>query len=118
MEKIQLIKAIYTYLMMAIGIALIITGIFNTTNFIVKKITLKEYPINSYEYPYPIDRTTVTVDGKESNTKNELTAEEKQKNEDFRQSKQVQDLTNALVFLIVGTFLFTLHWKLSKSLDK
>lgn len=118
MEKIRLIKAIYVYIMMIVGIALIITGIFNVTNYVVKKVTLKEYPINSYEYPYPIDRTTVTVEGKETNTKNDLTAEEKQKNEDFRQSKQVQDLTNAIVFLLVGTLLYLLHNKMSKNLDK
>ncbi|EKD57060.1 MAG: hypothetical protein ACD_58C00010G0006 [uncultured bacterium] len=118
MEKIRLIKAIYVYIMMIVGIALIITGIFNTTNYVVKKVTLNEYPINTYEYPYPPDRAIVAVDGKESNTKNALTDEEKQKNEDFRQSKQVQDLTNAIVFLLVGTLLYLMHSRMSKNLDK
>lgn len=118
MDKAHLIKAIYVYIMMIVGVALIITGIFNTTSYVVKKITMDEYPINVYEYPYPPDRTTVTVDGKESNAKNDLTDEEKQKNEDFRASKQVQDLTNAIVFLLVGTMLYLLHSKMSKNLDK
>ena len=116
MEKVKLIKAIYVYLMMTVGIALIITGIFNTTSFVVKKVTLKVYPVNTYEFPnQPIsaapvaDKVTPTAD---------LTDAQKKGNEDFRQSKQAQDLTNAIVFLIVGSFLFALHKKMSEGLDK
>lgn len=103
----KLIPVIYYYLLSAVGMVLIIIGLFNTFNYVTGITIYEKYPL-----PYGNETrcdympTSVKEEGITTPTRMEclegLEAE--------RKKAQADDLKNAIAFTTIGILVFGLHF--------
>lgn len=109
---LKLIRKIYIYIALLIGLILIIIGSVQLIDIGLKKFifTKADEPLM---YPYPpapfSKETTISKEELEKQQLKQLEFE-RQNLERERQRK----LTNSLSFVLVGSIVFILHWYLSK----
>ncbi len=96
---------------------MLIIGIFNLSQFVVKKTLLPKYDLG-------YDETRCTVYAPQVEGPKTLPSDiKKQKDECLKQlneqrsTKQVLDLTSAVTLLLVGGVVFTFHFKRTKTLE-
>src|SRR3990167_1487131 len=112
--KSHLIKTIYLYVVSVIGVIMIVTGFIGLVNTTVKLVVFDEYPI-----PYYTDfAKEPTVVGAKDERSAEQKAEDERKAEErrdqARKEQMVNDLTNGIALTVVGTVLYTYHWRLAR----
>lgn len=107
----DLIKSIYLYLFTAVGLVLIIVGVFQLSNYIIKITVFEKYNLGYEEtrcdyLPQsvaPGEDKTATGTAKTEKEKCEKTTEE------LRKFKKVTDGARAVTFLLVGGAVFAFH---------
>jgi len=112
--KSHLIRTIYLYVVSVIGVIMIVTGFIGLVNTTVKLIVFDKYPVPYY--------TDFVKDPSITDTKDERTAEQKAEDErkaeerrdQARKEQMVNDLTNGIALTVVGTVLYTYHWRLAR----
>lgn len=121
----ELIKTIYFYLFSAIGLILVIVGIFQTSEYVVKKFFLPKYDLGygeSCDYfgkiiPAPIDgRQVATTSAEEQKMLDQQKKDCLTRIEEQRAVRQVTDLARAITFIIVGSVVFIFHFRRTKLL--
>ncbi len=112
------IKTAYFYVFSAIGIILLVMGIFKLSDFAVRNFFLDNYYLDyeagrcSYLEPAP-----VKVEGSETPSNIDLL---KRCEEDLvreREVKKVTDVASAITFIVVGTVLFIFHYRRARKLS-
>ena len=129
-SKISVVRAIYLYLMCAASVLLLLFGLYGFISFIVKSTMLDQYPIQKYDLPYigsynnyncspseVIDVNSGQISASSTDNCGSLTKEQEKENDRYRESKQVEDLTRSVFYLITGLLIFGFHWKLTKTLN-
>lgn len=106
----KLIPAIYFYLLSAIGMVLLIIGLFNTTHFITGVVAYDKYPLrNGSEARCDYLPQPVPLDGQKmapSNTKEDcLKSLEKE-----RATTKADDLEKSISFTAIGLLVFGIHF--------
>ncbi len=96
------IRTAYFYVFSAIGIILLIIGVFKLSDYGVRKVFLDNYYL-PYEagrcsYPQPQDKCL-----------EELSRE--------RKVKEVTDISSSITFLVVGSALFAFHYRRARKLS-
>ncbi len=96
------IRTAYFYLFSAIGVILLIVGVFKLSDFTVKQVFLDEYylPYESGRCNYPQPR--------------EQCMEELKRERDL---KEVTDVSSSITFIVVGLLLFGFHYKKARKLS-
>lgn len=123
--KPSLIRTIYLYVFSGIGLVLFLAGIFQGVRFLVNVTQFSTYPLAQYEetqcdYPFTLYGKPAPLE--EANRETAPSEEEIQRQEEkckerqteLRQRKRVEDLTQALTFLVVGALVFIPHWHLAR----
>lgn len=120
-----IIKTIYFYIFSAVGLILIIIGLFNSAHYLVKKTLLPKYDLGQEEQrcdfvgrvaPVPLEPTKTGSATSESYLK-ELEAQKKDCQvslEEQRKVREVTDLSSALSFLVIGAGIFIFHYRVIK----
>lgn len=113
----RLIPTIYFYLLSAIGMVLIIIGLFNAAHYIVGVTAYDKYPLgygpeSRCEYmPKP-----ALLEGQTQPTQSDKETEQKAKEdclktvETERQNKKVDDLEKSITFTSIGLLVFGAHF--------
>lgn len=114
----KFLKTLYFYFFSAIGLILIIIGIFQLSDFAVRKYFLPKYNLGYEENRCDYAAQPVSV-AKEPGvpTSEDLTkqAEKCQKSlEEYRKYKEVTDFARAISFVVVGGAVFAFHFKQTK----
>lgn len=117
------IKTAYFYVFSAIGIILLIVGVFKLSEFTVKKIFLDDYYL-----PYESGRcayleATKPIEGNvspDSSTNQILIDQKVQCEADLakeRKVKEITDISSSITFIIVGLVLFVFHYRRARKLS-
>lgn len=137
----QRISLIYFYLISTISIVLLVIGIYHLVTFAINAISYDKYPLRyaggedcEYlygKYPRGVDVVTVAPNGSTtpggtvipSPSPEEMEREKKacqKRIEAERKQNFIEDIRNAVVFTLMGTVLFALHFPLAlkKAKDK
>ena len=119
----ELIKSIYLYLFTAIGLILIIVGIFQTSNYVINLIAFDNYQLGYEENRCDYVTQPIAVEaGKTPVQDPTLQKEQKDKClktlEEFRRYKKITDGARAITFLIVGGGVFAFHLTRTNILSK
>jgi hypothetical protein len=110
------IKTAYFYVFSAIGIILLIVGIFKLSDFTVRNFFLDNYYLDyeagrcSYLEPVKLEgqETTVNIDS-QKRCEEDLVRE--------REVKKVTDVASSITFIVVGTVLFVFHYRRARKLS-
>lgn len=116
----RIISIIYFYLISAISIILLVIGTYNTITFIVNSTFYDKYPLPYTDqcefYPAP-EKTTPLPSGENPQIQTEQLKQQQdacqKRIEDERQKRKVEDIKNAITFLLIGGVLFGLHFPLA-----
>lgn len=109
----ELIKSIYLYLFTAIGLILIIVGIFQLSNYVINIAVFEKYQLGYEENRCDYMTQPVAVEAGKAAPDPAL--QQKQKDEciktleEFRRYKKITDGARAITFLIVGGGVFAFH---------
>ncbi len=110
------IKTAYFYIFSAIGIILLIVGIFRLSDFAVRHFFLDNYYLDyeggrcNYLEPTKIEGETV-VSNDDAITRCEQDLERE------RQVKRVTDISGSITFMLVGGALFAFHYRRARQLS-
>jgi len=112
----SIIKTAYFYVFSAIGIILLVVGIFKLSDFAVRNLFLDNYYLDyeagrcSYLEPAKLDgqETTVNIDS-QKRCEEDLVRE--------REVKKVTDVASAITFILVGVVLFVFHYRRARKLS-
>lgn len=112
----SIVKTAYFYVFSAIGIILLVVGIFKLSDFTVRNFFLDNYYLDyeagrcSYLEPVKLEgqETTVNIDTQKK-CEQDLDRE--------REVKKVTDIASAITFIIVGTVLFVFHYRRARNLS-
>lgn len=106
----KLIPTIYFYLLSAVGMVLIIVGLFNASHFIAGTFVYEKYPLR-YGTEYERCEYRSELVGIDVKPQAAFSKEDCYKGlESERQQKKVEDIENALAFTLIGLFIFSLHF--------
>lgn len=103
----KLIPIIYYYLLSAVGMVLIIIGLFNTFNYVTGVTIYEKYPLN-YGNETRCDYMPSVI--KEENISQPTREDCLQGLEAERKKTQADDLKNAIAFTSIGILVFSLHF--------
>jgi len=115
----SLIKVLYYYGFAALGLVLLIIGIFHTSQYIVKKAFLPKYHLGFEENRCDYTRMEPAAVKSDQPEQNIQTKEDEQKRclvnlEEFRKFKEVTDIAGSLTLIVLGAILFGFHFKKSR----
>ena len=110
------IKTAYFYVFSAIGVILLVVGIFKLSDYAVKKVFL-----DTYYLPYEAGRCGVPKQIGED-------AEQTKINEDYRAQcekdliqerkiREVSDVSSSITFIVIGLILFVFHYRRARALS-
>lgn len=112
----KLIPTIYFYLLSAIGMVLLIIGLFNSVHFITGVTAYDKYPLgyapeSRCEYmPIPVSNgETKATKGTDETKENCLKNVEVE-----RQHKKADDLEKSISFTVIGLLVFGIHFYLAR----
>lgn len=122
------IKTAYFYVFSAIGIILLVVGIFKLSEFTVKEVFLDDYylPYESGRCAYleptkAIDTNMSPEAVADQEYQNQIQMEQKvQCEEDLakeRKVKEVTDISSSITFIAVGLVLFIFHYRRARKLS-
>src|SRR3989344_6238552 len=119
----ELIKSIYLYLFTAIGLILIIVGIFQSSNYVINLLAFDKYQLGYEENRCDYTAMKPVIEGdKQSSEEARLEREQKEKClgtlEEFRRYKKITDGARAITFLVVGGGVFAFHLSRTNILSK
>ena len=118
-DKIKLVKTVYSYLMLVIGIIMLSIGFVRAVTTISNFLFLDEYPYSGEEYrtemKYAVNPEEVEL-SEEELAKRE--AEYDAQVELSRQKAKVVDVSVSTAMLILGTGIIYVHAKMAKGLDQ
>ena len=122
------IALIYFYIISAAALALIVTGIFQSVNYVVNITQYQQYPVGYRETdcetsPYQYAKPMAVPEGVPAPTPTAQEIEKQKKNCEKqlareRKQQQLDDLKNAVTFSLVGTVLFAIHFPLALKRSK
>lgn len=116
----DLIKSIYLYLFTAIGLILVIIGIFQLSNYVIKIAVFDKYQLEYEETRcdyLPVE--TLPGGEKKSSEAAQMEKEKCEKGlEELRAYKKVTDGARAITFLVVGGAVFAFHLSRTTLLGK
>ncbi len=110
------IKTAYFYVFSAIGIILLVMGIFKLSDFAVRNFFLDNYYLD-YESGRCSYLEPAKLEGSETQPNIDST---KRCEEDLvreREVKKVTDVASAITFIVVGTVLFIFHYRRARKLS-
>jgi hypothetical protein len=112
--KSHLVKTIYLYVVSVIGVIMIATGVIGLVNTTVKLIVFDKYPVPYYTDFVKEPAVTGAKDERtaEQKAQDELKAEERR--DQTRKEQMVNDLTDGIALTVVGSVLYTYHWRLAR----
>lgn len=110
------IKTAYFYVFSAIGIILLVVGIFKMSDFGVRNFLLDNYYLD-YETGRCGYLEPAKLEGEPAVDNSEVLKKCEQDIEQEREVKRVTDVSSAITFIIVGAFLFAFHYKQAKKLS-
>lgn len=119
----DLIKSIYLYLFTAVGLILIIVGIFQLSNYVINITVFEKYQLGYEENrcDYLVQPVAVEA-GKTAAVDPKLQKEQREKClttlEEFRRYKKITDGARAITFLVVGGAVFAFHLSRTTLLGK
>lgn len=107
----NLIRSIYFYFFSAVGLILLIVGIFQLSQWGVKSFLLPNYNLNYEEtrcdyLPTKPESEPSSISATTQSKQECLTSLEEQ-----RKIRQVTDLAQALTFIVVGGVVFVFHFR-------
>lgn len=111
------IKTAYFYVFSAIGIILLVIGVFRLSDFGVRNFLLDNYYLDyetgrcSYIEPAKLEGEEVSTDSAKALERCEEDLERE------REVKRVTDISSAITFIVVGTVLFAFHYRRAKKLS-
>lgn len=123
------IATVYFYLISAVAIGLMVTGVFNGVSFVLNSTQYDEYPLRygpardceMFGYPYPAkivlpgDLRESTPSADEIKKQKELCQEQLELE---RKQHRVDDIKNAITFTSIGIVLFLIHFPQAKKYSK
>ena len=115
------IPVLYFYLLSAVGMILIIIGLFNSFKYAVNTIAYDKYPLQygsemRCTTMYPPFSSAETVPQKEKALPNEKIKEDCLKGlEEERQIQKVNDLQNSIAYTVIGSLVFGIHFYFARS---
>lgn len=112
----SIIRTAYFYVFSAIGIILMIVGIFKLSDFAVRSLLLDNYYLD-YETGRCSYLEPVKVEGQDTQSNPDAMEKCEQDLERERQVKRVTDISSAITFTIVGGVLFTFHYRRARKLS-
>ncbi len=117
---VELIRSIYLYLFTAVGLILIIVGIFQISNYIIKITAFDKYQLGYEESKCDYITEPVALDQKSVSTEEAKLKNDKclQGLEELRRYKKITDGARAITFLLVGGGVFWFHLTRSNLLSK
>lgn len=110
------IKTIYFYAFSAIGIILLIVGIFKLSNFAVRNFFLDNYYLD-YEAGRCSYLEPAKLEGENTQLNEEALKRCEQDLEREREVKKVTDISSSITFIGVGTVLFAFHYRRARKLS-
>lgn len=118
-DRIRLVKAVYSYVMLVVGIIMLSIGVVRGVNTLANLIFLDEYPYSGEEYM--CDYTYMRDPASEIKyTEAEITESEEdcaERGEIARQKAKVQDVSVSLAMTLLGNGIIYFHSKMVKKLD-
>jgi len=110
------IKTAYFYVFSAVGVILMIVGVFKLSDFAVRSFLLDNYYLD-YETGRCSYLEPVKVEGQPA-VDNAVALESCKKDlERERQVKKVTDMASAITFTVVGAALFVFHYRRARKLS-
>lgn len=111
----KFLKTLYFYFFSAVGLILVIIGVFQLSDFAVRRYLLPKYNLgyeeNRCDYlTQPIPATKEESALTESDLK-EQSKKCEEKLEEYRKYKEVTDFARAVSFIVVGGVVFAFHFK-------
>jgi len=111
----KFLKTLYFYFFSAVGLILVIVGVFQLSDFAVRRYLLPKYNLgyeeNRCDYlTQPISATKEESAPTESDLKEQAKKCE-EKLEEYRKYKEVTDFARAVSFVVVGGVVFLFHFK-------
>lgn len=112
----QAIKTAYFYVFSAIGIILLIVGVFKLSDFAVRNFFLDNYYLD-YEAGRCSYLEPTKVEGQDNQPNDEALKRCEQDLEREREVKRVTDISSSMTFIVVGTVLFAFHYRRARKLS-
>lgn len=112
--KSNLIKTIYLYVVSVIGVVMIATGVIGLVNTTVKLIVFDKYPVPYYTDIVKESSITGAKDERSSEQKAEDERKAEERRDQARKEQMVNDLTSGIALTVVGSVLYTYHWRLAR----
>lgn len=111
----KFLKTLYFYFFSAVGLILVIIGIFQLSDFAVRRYLLPKYNLGYEENRCDYLTQPISVTKEESApTDSDLKEQAKkceEKLEEYRKYKEVTDFARAVSFIVVGGVVFAFHFK-------
>lgn len=112
----SIVKTAYFYIFSAIGIILLVVGIFKVSDFVVRSYFLDNYYL-SYEAGRCSYLEPVKLEGEASGSSASAIEKCEKDLDREREVKRVTDISSAVTFIIVGLVLFVFHYRRARSLS-
>jgi hypothetical protein len=111
----KFLKTLYFYLFSSIGLILVIIGVFQISDFAVRKYLLPKYNLG-YEENRCDYLTQPAMPAKEEAAPTESDLKEQAKKceeklEEYRKYKEVTDFARGISFIVVGGIVFAFHFR-------
>lgn len=111
----KFLKTLYFYFFSAVGLILVIIGIFQLSDFAVRRYLLPKYNLGYEENRCDYLAQPVALTKEESapteNDSKEQAKKCEEKLEEYRKYKEVTDFARAISFVVVGGVVFSFHFK-------
>lgn len=106
----KLIPTIYFYLLSAIGIVLLIIGIFNSFHYIVGITAYDKYPLGYNETRCDYITPALDSDGAMKPLNEQSKSDCVKSLETERKNKKIDDLEKSISFSVIGLLVFSSHF--------
>lgn len=119
------ISLIYFYVISTISLILIIFGIYSTATFVLNTVLYEKYPLKfisedceNFGYPYrgpvPAEIDKQAQASLSAEERDRLVKSCERRVEEERKLHRIEDIRNSVVFTLVGTVLFVIHFRLAR----
>ena len=111
----KFLKTLYFYFFSAVGLILVIIGVFQLSDFAVRSYLLPKYNLgyeeNRCDYltqPMPATKEVAAPTAEDMEKQAEIC---EKKLEEYRKYKEVTDFARAISFIVVGGVVFSFHFR-------
>lgn len=112
----SIVRTTYFYLFSAIGVILLVVGVFKLSDFLVRNYFLDNYYLD-YESGRCSYLESVKVEGQQSESNEDALKRCEEDLERERRVRRVTDISSSITFIIVGGALFAFHYRQAKKLS-